>query len=237
MAIETKQQKPSGFRPRRSKTPPPPAETEGSNDPAEGGDGSSGTPSAPPPEASSTSSTGSGRKSSRSSSSKPKTKESGSANDSGEAPSGGGENDSAGAVADTLGSPDEENIMLGISTTNDLWKTYKQLSNQTGVDGKPVKVARIVRGVLSESLPSPDTEEGLARARQYGLDWDRTRSASSSPRSNRQLYLPTSMVRNLRRLSMILEDRGHSTSISAIVSGVLAENVPTVSDIRKLVNS
>ena len=127
--------------------------------------------------------------------------------------------------------------MLGISTTNDLWKTYKTLSNRTGVEGKPVKVAQIVRGVLSESLPSPDTEEGLARARKYGTDWERTRSASSSPRSNRQLYLPTSMVRSLRWLSMILEDRGHSTSISAIVSGVLSENVPSVSDIRKLVNS
>lgn len=232
MATDAK--KPARFRPRRSQSPPPPPETDESTDPTDAGEGGATPPTTPPPAQSSRSSSGSSKGSSKSSSSKSKTDQA----DPGEDPSGGGEAAAAGAAAaDTLGSPDEENIMLGISTTNDLWKTYKTLSNRTGVEGKPVKVAQIVRGVLSESLPSPDTEEGLARARKYGADWERTRSASSSPRSNRQLYLPTSMVRSLRRLSMILEDRGHSTSISAIVSGVLSENVPSVSDIRKLVNS
>lgn len=137
----------------------------------------------------------------------------------------------------TLGAPGEEIVMLGFGTTVDLWKSYKRLQNQTAIEGRTIKIAEITRAVIAKELPSSYTDEGLERARKYAEDWTRKRAASTSPRTTRQLHLPSSTVKELKRLSMVLEDRGYPVPTSAIVSGILDEHLPALAGVKKLVEN
>lgn len=137
----------------------------------------------------------------------------------------------------TLGAPGDEIVMLGFGTTVDLWKSYKKLQNHTAIEGRTIKIAEIARAVIAKELPSSYTDEGLVRARKYAEDWTRKRDASASPRTTRQLHLPASTVKELKRLSMVLEDRGYPVSTSAIVSGILDEHLPALANVKKLVES
>lgn len=232
MASTTEKKPPKGFRARRSKSQPKPEEqssepesgesAEASTQPATSGDPDGGSSASSTP-SSETSETAEKSKS-------PATDE---GTDSGQSPSGGSEPEPEPGPAG-LGVPNEETVMLGVSTTTDLWKYYKKLSNQTAVDGRPVKVAEIIRMVVIEALPDSSSEDGLIKARGYAEQWARTRAESSSARTNRQLFLPRSVVTELKRLSMKLEDLGHPTSTSAIICGILDRNRPSVANIYKL---
>lgn len=133
----------------------------------------------------------------------------------------------------TLGLPSEDVVAMGFHTTNELWRAYKALANRTAAEGRPVKAAQIIRSVLSEHLPSSSTERGLLEASRYAEGWKAKQTPGGSVRGNRQLYLPSSMILELRRLSATLDDRGHPASMSAIVSGVLDTHRPSMAAVYK----
>ena len=227
MATTAKKPAKGGFRQRRSQSPPPPPDTEvvdEASDQEE--DVVEARPAAP----------------TKAPAKKPTVEKSAPANETlppaGDA-AGVGEGSADLNLGDprTLGAPEEDTVILGVSMTVDLWKSYKKLQNHTAIEGRTIRIAEITRAVIARELPSSYTDEGLVRARKYAEDWTRKRDASSSPRTNRQLHLPSSAVKDLKRLSMVLEDRGYPASTSAIVSGILDEHLPALASVKKLVEN